>query len=401
MTDWRQLLEPDVQEFMTRYCDYDVRELGLKRSPNASWCYPMILDQIKVRQKARTKSPDLYETDSIIFPESDVFEQASSSACAAYKASLVERGGRFVDLTAGSGIDAFYFSKRFDKGALVEREEQRAALLVHNASALCDAGFTGCDIRVEQGDAQEVLMALDEVDFAFIDPQRRENGRKGLYEFSLCSPDVVAMLPELRHKTRRVMVKASPMLDIERGILALESVVQVHVVQWRSECKEVLFLLDFERDVSPENVVITSVDLDDNGAAKKTFSYCTKNEKSIALEYADPKGYIYEPDPAFQKCGGFKSLAVQFGVAKLHQSSHLYTSDALKEDFPGKVYSVLDIVNVRAKDVPVSKAEMVLRNFPGSVQDLRKKLKVSDGGVHRIFATTLWDNSKKLIICTK
>ncbi len=350
LMDWHQLLEPDVQDFMIRNSDADVRELALKKSPDASWCYPVILDQIKVRQKSRIKSPNLCETDRFIFPSSDVFEQASSSACAMYKASLVERGKVFVDLTAGSGIDAFHFSKRFSAGVLVERDASNAEVLRHNAQVLKECGFMSGDLRVECADAEDVLRSLDSAEFTFIDPQRREKGRKGLYEFSLCSPNVEVMLPDLKKKSRRVMVKASPMLDVDRGISVLDSVVQVHVVQWRGECKEVLFVMDFDQVVSPECVLINSVDIDDNGSAQKSFSYCTKDEKLAALDYAMPQNYIYEPDPAFQKGGGFKSMALRYDVMKLHSHSHLYTSDRLCVDFPGNVYSVLDVVNVRGKD---------------------------------------------------
>ncbi|PCJ97798.1 MAG: hypothetical protein COA45_08910 [Zetaproteobacteria bacterium] len=399
--DWRKLLQPDVQHFIKNHESDDVRVLALKKSPDASWPYSLILDQIKVRQKAKIKSPDLYETDGIIFPPNDVYEQASSSACAAYKASLV-RGGCFVDLTAGSGADSYQFAKRFNVGLLVEQDVTCADLLVHNIVALKHAGAVVCGLDVRHGDAVDVIQGMEEpVDFIFIDPQRRESGRKGIYELSACSPDIISLLPVLKRKTQKMMVKTSPVLDIEKAVATLGSVTQVHVVQLHGECKEVLYLLDFLSPVERGDVKIVSVAIDSLGNVQQYFSYKMSDEKAAMPEYAMPKKYIYEPGPAFQKSGGFKSMALHFGTQKLHRHSHLYTSDSVREDFPGKRYEVLNVVSAKAKGLGIKKADLTLRNFPGTVRDLKKKLKISDGGCYRIFATTLCDETKKLVICHK
>ncbi|PCJ03199.1 MAG: hypothetical protein COB14_00245 [Alphaproteobacteria bacterium] len=397
---WQKLLQLDVQQFIKNHeCD-DVRSLALKTPPDPSWPYSLILDQIKVRQKARLKSLELYETHGIIFPINDVYEQASSSACAAYKASLVN-GERFVDLTAGSGADAYAFAKRFKSGVLVERDEACAALLEHNVDVLDKVYKAAGELTVHHGDAAAYVQGMSDVDFAFIDPQRREGGRKGIYDLSACSPDIISLLPVLKSKAQRVIVKTSPVLDIEKAIVSLGSVTQVHVVQWQGECKEVLYNLNFSSSVKNEDVEIVAVDIDSSGKVQQRFSYKISDEKNAALDYAMPKKYIYEPGPAFQKSGGFKSMALAFSVQKLHQHSHLYTSDDICMNFPGKRYEVVDVVSVKAKGLGVKKADLTLRNFPGTVQMLRKKLKLSDGGCHRIFATTLCDETKKLIICNK
>ena len=397
---WQKLLQPDVQQFIKKHeCD-DVRSLALKTPPDSSWPYSLILDQIKVRQKARLKSLDLYETHGIIFPINDVYEQASSSACAAYKASLV-CGEHFVDLTAGSGADAYAFAKRFKSGVLVERDEDCAALLEHNVGVLAKAHQAAGGLAVYHGDAAAYVQGMEGVDFVFIDPQRREGGRKGIYDLSSCSPDIVSLLPVLKSKAQRVIVKTSPVLDIEKAIASFGSVRQVHVVQWQGECKEVLYDLDFSSSVKNEDVEVVAVDIDSFGEVQQRLSYKISDEKNVVLDYAMPKKYIYEPGPAFQKSGGFKSMALGFDVQKLHQHSHLYTSDDMHTNFPGKRYEVVGVVSVKTKGLGVKKADLTLRNFPGTVQALRKKLKLSDGGCHRIFATTLRDETKKLIICHK
>ena len=392
------LLSPAIQDFIEAHACDDIRTLALKKAPDASWPYRAILDQIKVRQKAKIKTPDLYETSGILFPLNETYEQSSSSACAAYKASLVE-GRCFVDLTAGCGVDAFHFSKRFESAVLVEKDEHNAALLKHNMDVLKNAGRTSCAFEIFQGDAVSYVQNMGEADFVFIDPQRREKGRKGIFDLSACMPDVLSLLPFLKEKTKAVMVKTSPMLDIEKAVGVLEGVKQVHVVQWQGECKEVLYYLDFTSPVNRDDIVITAVDIDDKGYVQQEFSYKMCDEKKLSLDYGLPQKYLYEPGPAFQKSGGFKSMALCFGVQKLHPHSHLYTSDVIQDDFPGKAYEILDVVPVQAKALNIKQANLTLRNFPGTVDRLKKTLGLCDGSVHKIFATTLCHGDKKLIIC--
>ncbi len=392
-----QLLQDDVQEFIKLHDQDDVVALALRKAPDPLWGYASILDQIKVRQKARLKSPDLYDADGIIFPKNELYEQSSSSACAAYKASLT-KGGSFIDFTAGAGIDAYYFSNNFNESVFIERDIYSAELLEHNMKLL----LKNSQFEIYNGDALDYLNGLDKkTDFVFIDPQRRENGRKAIFDFSSCSPDIMLMLPILKDKVKTAMVKASPVLDIEKAILSLKYVSAVHVVQWRGECKEVLYLLDFSYKVDPSEVVITAADIDDYGRVEKKLSYKISDEKRVVLDYAMPLKYIYEPSSAFQKSGGFKSMALCFNVKKIHPNSHIYTSDNINDDFPGKCYEVLDIVSAKPKVLMIKKADLTVRNFPSTVHDLRKKLKLSDGGNHRVFATTLCNEEKKLIICKK
>ncbi|MGH1374766.1 MAG: THUMP-like domain-containing protein [Alphaproteobacteria bacterium] len=398
--EWRILLQHDVQQFIAFNKDADVRELALKKASDPSWPYALILDQIKVRQKARIKSPNFYETNGILFPPNDTYEQASSDACGIYKASLVE-GGSFVDLTSGCGVDSYHISKNFHSAIWVERDDISAALLGYNLDILKSAGKLHCEARCHHGDAEGFLDKYENGDLVFIDPQRRENVRKGIYDLGACSPDVLSLLPILKTKFRKGMVKASPVLDIEKAVLALKCVRRVHVVQWRGECKEVLYELDFtcEGDVGDVNIV--AVTLDDAGSVQHKFSFRLADEKNAQISYAMPQSYIYEPDPAYQKSGGFKSFALFYGLEKLHQHTHLYTSREKRADFPGKIYEFMDIKPVKAKGLGIKKADLAVRNFPMNVQDLKKKLKISDGGKQRIYAVTLCNDEKQLIICNK
>ncbi len=389
-SSWQVLLEPDIQNFIKEHEDADVAALALKFKVD-----PIVLDQIKVRQKARIKSPDLYDTEGFIFPLNETYEQASSRACAVYKASLVS-GERFVDLTAGSGADAFAFSKRFDHSVFVERDERCASLLAHNIHALNLE-----NIDVKQLPCEDFIDQIYPVDLIYIDPQRRENGRRGFYDFSACSPDLISLLPKLKAKAHRVMIKASPFLDIEKGIDDLSPVHEVHVVEWQGQCKEVLYLLNFARETDRDDVVIRAVSLDDMGCVDRDFSFTFGQEKAAAISYMMPQAYIYEPSAAFQKAGGFKMMALRYGVSKLHPHTQLYSSDEIIPNFPGRTYKVLGIFPVKSGVLPVSSADLSVRNFPADVKTLRKKLKLSDGGEHRVYATTLSDGYKCLILCQK
>ncbi len=398
--DWCALLQHEVQQFIRENEDADVRELALKRAPDASWPYALVLDQIKVRQKAKTKSPDFYETNGILFPSNETYEQASSDPCGIYKSSLVS-GQVFVDLTSGCGIDSYHISKRFDSVTWVERDDVSADVLRHNLEALKTADRLACDARVYHGNAEDFLSECEDGDFVFIDPQRREISRKGIYDLAACSPDVISLLPILKQKFRKGMVKTSPVLDIEKGVMALGCVQTVHVVQWRGECKEVLYVLDFAREYDVADVEVVALTLDDAGGVQHRFSYCLGDEKVAQLSYVMPQRYIYEPDPAYQKSGGFKSFALSYDLGKLHRHTHLYTSDEKLSGFPGKMYEACDIKPVKAKGLGIEKADLAIRNFPMSVADLKKKLKLSDGGKQRIYAVTLCNDEKKLIICDK
>ncbi len=389
-----QLLLPKVQHFIKEHENEDVHRLALKKSPDASWNYALIMDQIRTRQKAKIKSLDLYETDRFIFPASNIFEQASSSACAIYKSNLT-RGVSFIDLTAGAGVDSYHIAKNFQSADIIERDRSSADLLKHNMALLAN------NITVHHCDAQEYLHNTNKVDFIFIDPQRREKGRAGIFDLSSCSPNVISLLPLLKEKSDRVMVKASPVLDIEKAITSLQYVAQVQVVQWRGECKEVLYELNFAPNINPDNIIITAVNIDDNGIPLQKFSFKISDEKTAQIKYSMPQKYIYEPYPAFMKSGGFKSIAIQFNLNKIEINSHLYTSNKKQKNFCGKIYEFIEIKPAKAKGLNIKKADLTLRNFPSNIHDLKKKLKISDGGEYKIFATTLCNREKKLVICKK
>lgn len=392
---WKQLLQPEIQAFMAHNRTTDVRTLGLKKPPVSGWPYPLILDQIKGRQKAAVKIPGWLGYPSIVLPASDILEQASSGATAQYKAGLIQ-GKIFADLTGGAGVDCFALSQKFESGHGVEQDENAASLLAHNAKIL-----TQTPIQIHHARAEDWAQQMPPVDLVFIDPQRRSSSRKGFYRLEDCAPDIIALLPVIKEKTKKVMIKTSPMLDIQQSLNSLESICAVHVLEWHGECKEVVYIIDFSKTVPGNDIPITAVTLDDQGSALNSFTFTRAKENIEHAEPSAPLRYLYEPGPAFQKAGGFNSIAQEYRLKKLHTHTHLYTSDRPCPNFPGRGFEIIQILPVRREALSFDRANLSIRNFPSDVASLRKKLGLKDGGDDYVFACTLKDESRALIRCRK
>lgn len=240
---------------------------------------------------------------------------------------------------------------------------------------------------------------MPHVDFAFIDPQRRNLGgsqnRKGLYRLQDCSPNIIALLPALKDKAATIILKTSPMLDIDQGIEELDGVCAVHIVEWQNECKEILYILKPNKKI--KDIPITAINL--NTGASLTF---TREEEAAAKAHITaPQSYLYEPSPAFMKSGSYKTLCTRENVSKIARHTHLYTSDDLRETFPGRAFKICGTFPAQAKALPFKKANLAIRNFPSETAALKKKLKLKDGGEDYLFACTLNDETRTLIHARK
>ena len=394
--EWKRLLEPDIQTFIRDHEENDVRELALKKPSEPDWPYPLILDQIKARQKAALKIPLWAPHHSdIIFPPADILEQASSAATARYKAGLV-KGKTFADLTGGAGVDSCAMTEHFESGICVEQNENAAALIAHNLPLLSKKPVT-----VQHELAEEFIKKMEPVDLIYLDPQRRTTDRKTVYKLEECSPNIFDLLPIIKDKTKKLMIKTSPMLDIWQTLENLKHVIDVHIIEWQGECKEVLYILDFDQQTPIDHIPITAAIVDDQGNALKTLTFTKTEENDTQAEYLMPTAFLYEPGPAFQKSGGFNVLAQKFGLHKFHKHTHLYSSDEFCPDFPGRSFKILDILPVDRKFLPLKQANLSIRNFPSDVQTLRKQLGLREGGENYLFACTLADANKVLIHCQK
>lgn len=395
MKSWENLLDPAIQAFMRDHARTDVRALGLMKPPDPGWPYALILDQIKARQKASGKMPDWHGTGDILFPPPHLVEQASSSATAHYKASLAS-GGMLADFTAGMGMDFAALMKNFSRGIAIERDETAAELLRHNLPHVLKKPFD-----VWQGDAADLLARLPACDLVYIDPQRRDDRAKGLFRFEDCSPDILALLPALRDKTARVLIKTSPVLDIWQAVAQLGSVREVHVVEWDKDCRETLYMIDFLNAPAPDDAPVTAVAVGDDGLPHARLSFTRRQEREAQPRILPPGPYLYEPSAAFQKAGCFRYISAHCNVAKLHQHTHLYTSEEPCPAFPGRAFKIQGIHAPDRKAMPVEKANLSIRNFPSNTDSLRKKLGIRDGGDDYLFACTLADERKAVIHARK
>ena len=342
---------------------------------------------------ARNWTSSWSENEDLLFPAHLSIEQCSSEASAKYKATLLQ-GKTFVDLTGGLGIDTYFISQHFEQADYVERQTELCDLVRHNFAVL------KANVKVWNETAEAYLEHCEPKDCIFIDPARRdEHGRKTV-SISDCTPDVTTIQDLLLQKAEKVMVKLSPMLDVSKALEELRYVKEVHVVAVANECKELDIVM--ERGYQGEigfacvNLLTTQPEL-----------HFTQEEERISpIRLADGVlQYLYEPNPAVMKAGCYKLLTQRFDVLKLHKNSNLYTSGQFIPDFPGRIFEVEGWASYNKKVkqsllLNVDKASIAVRNFPLSVAELRKTLKIGDGDETYLFATTL-KGEQKVIIRTK
>lgn len=383
-------------EFILQHRTEDVRKLALKKMPvglDATFC----LQQIEGWQLARKKIPDWAEKDGLFFPPRLSMEQCSSQQTALYKRRVVGRllEGQYdsmMDLTGGFGIDFSYIAPLFCEAVYIEQQEQLCQIARHNFTRL---GLTHA--RILNARSEEALKDIGNTSLIYADPARRDSAGRKVVLLQDCQPDVVALQGELMAHARVVMLKLSPMLDIQQALRQLRYVREVHVVSVDGECKELLLVM-YRQDVPLRYFCINITD-----PVQETVVEAGTASPVICRQEAD---YLYEPNASILKAGVQDALCNIYKVEKLHPFSHLFTSDRLIPDFPGRSFRILgrcDFSKRGLRDLlsDVRQANITVRNFPATVQELRKKLKLSDGGGVYLFATTMQDESHTLLKCEK
>ncbi|AZQ63256.1 SAM-dependent methyltransferase [Flammeovirga pectinis] len=353
--------------------------------------------QIGARQKAKKKLPSWYENTNIEYPSKVPLEQCSSERAANFKSKIV-KGNSLIDLTGGMGVDDWAFSKHFSKVTYFERQKDLSEITKRNFTTL-----NQLNIDVKSGDSLEWLQEnSNNFDVIYLDPARRDKENRKLVRVEDCEPNVLEFKDLLFHRADKVLVKLSPMIDIKSTLRSLPEVSNVWVVSVDGECKEVLFLLEKQEST---DVKIHTVDL--KGEKKEiVFSFNLKEEEQNGVELASElHQYLYEPNASVMKGGAFKSISNRFGLKKLHINSHLYISDVLIEDFPGRKFEVTKQIQAQKKsikkEIPNLKANLSVRNFPQTVDQLRNKLKLKEGGEIYLFATTIMKEEKVLLVCKR
>ena len=379
-------------EFIRIHADEDVRQLAFlgKKNPEVDMAYA--LDQIAGRQKARVKIPSWASIDGIVYPPHISMEQCSSEQTARYKARIAGNGDKIVDLTAGFGVDMAFMSAGFKHAVHVEMQPQLCAISSENYKCL---GLN--HVQVVCSDGVGYLHLMEHADLIFIDPARRDQHGARTYGIADCTPNVLEIIDEMLQKADRVMIKLSPMLDWQKTVADVGNVSQVHIVSVGNECKELLLEVKKEKD---EKVKVFCVNDD------QVFSYEIGETHPFTPSPLHSFTFLYEPNASVMKAGCFNLISHRFGITQPDANSHLFLSDKLVEGFPGRGFVIERVSTMNKRELKealagIDKANIAVRNFPLSVADLRKRLKLKDGGDVYIFATTDAKKGHLVMVCRK
>jgi predicted O-methyltransferase YrrM len=395
----KSLASSEIQNYLRQHEHDDERQLVLRQREILGVPAAQIAEQLAGRRKARIKVPEYYHAQGIIYPPGINFEQASSGQTAKLKSTLLRQSipsqKSLVDLTGGFGIDSYYLSKVFQEVIYVEPNESLLDVARHNHEVL-----RASNIHYHPDSAENFIQTFqNKIDCVFIDPSRRKSDSRKVFRLQDCEPDITSLAKQIFERTDHLMIKTSPLLDIQQGLRELDHVERVYVVAIDNECKEVLFLLNSAFAGEPS---ITGIHVRHDQEEK--FSFLLSDESNITPTFGDIQEYLYEPNAALMKAGAFKILSSQFSMDKLHPSTHVYTTDRLVPDFPGRIFQTLSIVpsdpKVMRKIFPDGKVNIITRNYPLRPEELQKKLQLKDGGDQYLLAFTSREG-KRIVHATR
>ena len=403
-------MNSETLHYVRQHADDDVRQLALRGCKDPQVDLRWALDQIAGRQTARKKLPSWAAIDDIHYPPHLSMEQCSSETTACYKALLARRlllqRESMADLTGGFGVDCSFLAREFKRAVYVEQQEHLCLAAQHNFQLL---GLQATEVVC--ANATDYLPRLSHTSLIFLDPARRDANGQRTYSISDCTPDVLTMLSELLSKCDVLLLKLSPMLDWRKAVadLGTEHVAEIHIVSVQGECKELLIVL---RPETSQDIVVFCVDdgscytFTEGEPPSSQQSQHALSMSSSPLREPYAGDCLYEPNASVMKAGCFSSLQQQFAMTQIAPNSHLFLSASPQEDFPGRAFRIKTMTTMNKRDLRnalngITQANISVRNFPLSVADLRKRLRLSDGGDTYIFATTLSDARHVLFICEK
>ncbi len=389
----KNILNIDIQNFITNNLDKNIASILLKGTPFTSVDTKEIIEQIEAKNKCEYKLPTWFNGKNIYYPNKLNIEQTSSEITASYKSKLIN-GENIIDLTGGFGVDCYYFSKQFKQVIHCEINSSLSELVNYNYKQL-----NINNIETKNIDGIEFLNSQKKsFDWIYVDPSRRHDSKGKVFFLNDCLPNIPENLNILLKYTKNIMIKTSPLLDISIGINELKFVKTIHVVAVNNEVKELLWILEhgFTDNIEVKTVNLTKTE-------EFHFDFSLEEEKNLESLYSKPLTYLFEPNSAILKSGAFHSISNQLSIFKLQKHSHLYTSQELI-DFPGRRFKIDSILPYNPKTIKklgLKKANITTRNFPESVELIRKKLVIKDGGDLYLFFTTDLESNKIVIISTK
>ncbi|WP_207421442.1 THUMP-like domain-containing protein [Desertivirga brevis] len=368
----KEILNSEAQRFINDHLNTDINKLLLSKSPFKALSSAELAQQIDGKKRSEKKLPTWFNTPGIYYPPKLNIEQASSEQTAAYKSRLV-LGKTLADLTGGFGVDDYFFSQKVEKVSYFERDEELSAITKHNSGIL---GARNIEFIV--GNSIECLKSSNsQFDTIYVDPARRVQSKK-VFLLKDTEPDVVENLPMFLERAARTIIKTSPLFDIQSGLNELYNVSEIHVISVKNDCKELIWVIDAAFEAEP---VVHCAAL--SSGVEQNFSFTLSAEKELKqVDFSMPSNYLFEPDVALLKAGGFKSISNQYKLSKLNVNTHLYTSKDPMPGFIGRSFEVKDVKTYSqfSKDNKIKKANIISRNFPMSPEELKKKHKVQDGG---------------------
>ena len=387
------ILNPDIQAFINKNICQSISKLALQKNPFPEVGWISILNQIEAKTKSKDKLPTWFSTENILYPAKISIEQTSSEKTAAYKASIVS-GESLIDLTGGFGVDDYFFSKKVKTVTHCEINSELSAIVQYNFKQL---KVSNCNFYT--GDSFDTLKTLNtKWDWIYIDPSRRNDAKGKVFLLKDCLPNVPENLDIYFTHSDAILIKTAPLLDISAGLTELKNVKALHIIAVENEVKELLWELhaSFSGKTSIKTVNIL----------KDKIESCdfVLNEKTDNLPFGVPQKYLYEPNSAIMKSGGFDEVGAFYKTNKLNKHSHLYTSQDLIL-FPGRTFEIQESIPYNKKEMKSflenKQANITTRNFPDSVESIRKKWNIKDGGNTYCFFTTDMNNDKIVLICTK
>ncbi|GGE18162.1 THUMP-like domain-containing protein [Psychroflexus salis] len=391
------MLSKEHIKFIQNNLGKNVSKLILKGIPFSDVSTTFIAQQIAARQNLGKKLPNWVKNTTVVFPKKLNLEQSSSEQTAQYKSKIIQGNKIVCDLTGGFGIDTFALSGTNKKIIYIEKDNELAEIVKHN---ICEV-FEKNNVEFEVSPAELYLENLHtRVDWLYMDPSRRNTAKQKVFLFEECEPNILDVLNLMKDKSKKALIKTSPLIDICYGIKNLKYVNKIHVVCVGNELKELLWELDFS--VEKQKPTIKTIQY--KSSITNTFNFCY-NQSTNALIYSEPLQYLYEPNAALMKVGKFEDLAEVFQLKKLHPNSHLFTSNQLIKAFPGRAFLIKEIIDYKPKSLKKTlknkKINVSTRNFPIMAKDLIKLFKINEGGNQYAFFTTDKNQQKKYILCTK
>ena len=392
-----------TRQYIRQHLDDDIRQLALRGTKDPEVDLAFALQQIDGHKRAKEKLPSWAAIEGLVYPPHLSMEQCSSERTARYKAEVAGSGELFVDLTAGFGVDASFIAQGFQRAVCVELQPELCAISSANFKLL---GLH--QIKVVNGNGQDYLHTMPSADLVFIDPARRDEHGGRTYGITDCTPNVLEIINELLTKAQRVMIKLSPMLDWRKAVedLGKEYVEAVHIVSVDNECKEILLEVKRWKGEKVKELKVFCVNLLSDGCEER-FEFDASSSRPSAHPFiSSPFHFLYEPNASLMKAGCFGLIADRYQMAQPDVNSHLFVSDKEVADFPGRCFIVDKVTTMNKRELKealmgITKANIAVRNFPMSVPELRRRLKLQEGGDVYIFATTAANRGHLLLLCRK